>query len=209
MQQYTPSQVQPVKKTIVNGDKEVEVFEVVVEGEEYEKCEAQSTNMWANSKTGEWGSGLMNNKDDPRKTERTGNLGEMAFAKVFNLPVDFSYKRGGDDQDFMLFGKHSLNIKNAARNYGQALVKAVTDTGYPVPPKNDIYVFSYIASEDRENKRATVMLVGYEVKDAIVAREKVPAIKGKHLNYAIPYNELKPISRLFEAYQKHQTKKAA
>jgi hypothetical protein len=197
---YKPSQVEPTKSIIVCNGKELEVFEIEISGEEYERCERQSTNMWANEKTGQFGSGLANSKDDPRKVERHGNFGELAFAKAFGLTVDFSYKRGGDEQDFMLLNKVSVNIKNAISNYRAALIRAITDKGYKLPMSNDMYVFSFTAMEDREAKQAKVVIVGWEMKENIIKRETVPARKGDHQNYDIPYDELKPISKLYNLY---------
>ena len=202
LKMYTPLQTEPVKTDIVCRGKKLDVFEVNVSGEEYEKCEYHSTDMWANEKTGQFGLGLANSKDDPRKVERNGNFGELAFSKLFALPVDFSYKKGGDDQDFMLFGA-SVNIKNAIRNYESGLIRAITDKGYKLQINNNVYVFSFTKNENKELKQATIIIVGYEIKENILKRKIVPARKGDHKNYDIPYEELKPISKLYDLYFKN------
>jgi hypothetical protein len=196
---YKPSRVEPVKTRIVCNGTEIEVFEVEVAGEEYERCDEQSTNMWANGKTGQFGVGLANSKDDPRIVERHGNLGELAFAKIFDLSVDFTYKPGGDQQDFLLFDK-SVNIKNAIRNYYAGLIRAETERGRSLPIANDVYVFAF-TNEDRNAKKAKITIVGWEMRDKITKRDKVPARKGDHKNYDIPYDELQPIGKLHNLYR--------
>lgn len=198
--QYRPQRVEPVRNKIVCNGKEVEVFGVEIVGEEYERCEKQSTNMWANEKTGQFGAGLNNSASDPRGVERIGNLGEMAFAKLFGLEVDFNYRRGGDEQDFLLFDKCSVNTKNTFRNYKAGLIRAITDSGKELSLSNDVYVFCYTVSEDRDAKKAKVAVVGWEMKDEIAKREKVPARKGDHKNYDIPYDELRAITKLYDLY---------
>lgn len=180
----------------------LETFEVEITKEEYQRCEKQSTNMWANQKTGLYGSGLANSEKDPRIAERYGNLGEIAFAKVFGLEVDFSYKLGGDKQDFILLNA-SVNVKNATHNYGAGLICAISEKGRKLP-LNDIYVFSFTANENRNAKQAKVIIVGWELKDNIIKRPTVPARKGNHRNYDIPYNELKPISKLYNLFLARQ-----
>lgn len=194
-----PLQTKPINKTILCNGKKIDILEVEITGDEYAQCEQHSVNMWANSKTGQFGKGLINNISDPRKVERYGNFGEMAFAKIFNLPVDFSYKEGGDQQDFLLFG-YSANIKNAARNYEAGLIRATTERGYELPLTNDIYVFAFTSAENKEFKKAVVSIVGYVLKKDILIRPKVPARKGNHKNYDIPYDELKPINNLYNLY---------
>ena len=175
---------------------------IVIEGPEYLLCVKHAEDMWANKKTGEWGKGLLNTPEDPHKAERVGTLGEMAFSKHSNLPIDLTYIEGGDQQDFVLVDStnRTLNIKTAARNYNQALIKVKSSpTGKLIKMKNDVYVFAYIISEIQDAQKATLMLVGWETKEEIEKWPIVPAMKGRHMNYAKKYEWLRPLPTLFPA----------
>lgn len=201
MSVYIPSQITPEKVRIVVDDKELEVFRIEISGDEYFKCEEFSQKMWANSKQGEWGRGLINDPSDRAKAERTGLLGEMAFAKIFNIPINLDYADGGEDTDFILFRHDTIDVKSATYNYGVALLKAETNTGRSIQQKNDVYVFSYLEKDDAINKHAFVIIVGYEYRETILSKPKVPARKGNHKNYELSYAELKPIKILYEDYK--------
>jgi len=182
---YTPKKVQP-QKQLVRG-KMVDV--IVVEGEEYDICKEHSQNRWSNKKTGEWGRGLNNTKEDPAKVERVGLFGEMAFAKILGLSVDITYRENGDKgADFMICDQ-KLNIKTAMRDYGKLLVKVNQLT-------SDLYVEGLLIEEDSVNKKATVAITGYCTRQALVDKPTVPAMKGNHQNKEMPRNELLSIEAL-------------
>lgn len=173
-------------------------FKVTITSDEYEKCCLASCNRWSNKKKGEWGRGMINSVADPHRVERIGLIGECAFGQAFNLPVNFSYMQGGDEQDFMLKNL-SVNVKVSARNYGKGLVKRIDASGRKIPLKHDVYVFGYI-----ENKNV-VYLMGFALKKDIINRPLVPSLlkDKKHLNQEVYYSELKSIVKLHELYQVH------
>lgn len=198
---YRPLFSDPKKAFLASERGILDVFEVSVEGAEYQLCVDHATNMWANDKVGEWGEGLINSAADPCRTERTGTLGEMAFAKVFGLDIDLSYRTGGDSYDFLLEDQYKVNIKSAARNYGKALVKAATKGGLSIKQDADIFVFAFIKDEDRKQSFASVVIVGYERGSVIRSLPLSPAIKGSHQNYQLDYSDLKPIDRLLARFR--------
>jgi hypothetical protein len=77
-----------------------------------------------------------------------------------------------------------------------AVAHALVDHGDDVD--KDIYVFGYMAKEDRKNQRAEVMLVGYATKSEVTKEENVK--KGRvgngHYNYEVPYRNLSSIVML-------------
>ena len=193
---FLPQQVKPEIVHMFNLKKNV--FFVTVENEEYDLCVQASSDMWCNTKIGEFGEGLINNKEDPRKVERTGRLGEMAFSKVFNLPIDLNYINEGDQFDFILDlpeKSYTIDVKTAARNYNEGLIRALDDKGHYIELKCSHYVFGYIASEDRINRKAKVGLVGWESQENIIQRPLVNAKRGKHKNFSLPYIDLLPIEK--------------
>lgn len=201
---YQPVCVQPVAESIEFAGVARHVLKVEVTGHEYDLCERSSHDMWANKKTGEWGSGLANTEKDPHKAERIGRLGDMALAKITGTPIDLAYRVYGDDRDTTLLKNVAVNVKTACRkpSYNAGLVKAVDATGQPTPLRQDVYVFGYVEREDRQAKMATVVFVGVETKDNILGRPKVRARKGSHLNYEIPYADLKAMPKFFELYRR-------
>lgn len=180
------------------------MLKVEVSGKDYEVCEQVSHNMWSNSKTGEWGRGLANSENDPRKVERIGKLGEMALAKALNKPVDIAYREHGDAQDFILFRTIKIDLKTATRRprYNAGLVKVIEECGLRIPLTKEIYVFGYVEDEKRSLKSAIVVLVGASLREEIAAKPIVPAKKGGHKNHEIPYLEMRSMDRFIELYEK-------
>jgi hypothetical protein len=183
---------------------EIEVHKIKVDGKNYEACDEASKSWWTkNKKGGEWNPGLLNSPYDPRKTERVGILGEMAFGIMTGLPVNLAFKEFGNTTDFDVL-KYTLDVKTAAKNYGAALVRCVDEYGRLMPLNNDIYSFAYLEFEDREAKEAIIAHVGYQTKSVLSSRPIVPARKGSHKNYEIPYHELKTMSMFMSVFQKYQ-----
>lgn len=167
---------------------------VTVSGENYRACEKSSHNMASNKKKGHYGSGILNTKEDPRKTERVGRLGEMAFSIVYKLPVDFTYIDGGDPYDFIVNGK-TINMKTNSRNYGKdavGLVKVRDRKCAPYKtPKHDLYYVGYLNKEDRLAETAEIAIVGWVGRKYVLGR---PEVLGKakgsvHYNVEIEYKE--------------------
>ena len=170
---------------------------IEVKGENYKSCLEAAANYWASSKTGNYGKGLINSKDDPLKVERTGLLGEMAFSIFSGLPVDFSYKKGGDKTDFILNGQ-TVDVKTAASNYGANCIKAYTASGKYVFRELDIYVAAYVVEDTGES--ATVNLVGYELGSVIKGfPPKGARARGLHKNFELDHKKLRSIEELITA----------
>ena len=172
-------------------------MEISVSGKDYIECEEASHNLWCNSKTGHYGSGILNNQSDPRKTERIGLLGEKSFSLATGLSCDFSYKRNGDSGDFLIQNIR-IDVKTSAKypTYKAGLIYAEHENGVAIELKSNIYVFAYLKSEDTIKKLATISFLGYTYRETILQLQKVPAIKGKHKNYQVSFDSLKPIDRL-------------
>lgn len=209
---YFPTPVKPIKSTIVidrlDGNDNLinfhhTVYYVNVNGENYEKAVQSSTNMYANTKTGHYGRGMINRPDDPRRVERIGRLGEIALAKAMNCGVDLNYLENGDTCDIE-YKDHKIDVKTSERlpEYYCGLIRATTnDAAKILKLKSDIYYFAFLWSEDRVNKTALIGLLGAINKKAItISRKNMHPARNryaKHLNYEIPYENLKHF-RMFE-----------
>jgi hypothetical protein len=178
-----------------------ECFIVEIFDEEYELCDKASRNFWSNSKPGAYGAGLGRTIDDPFKPARTGLLGQMAFGKLFDTSVDVIYRYGGDKQDCLLGDKYKVDIKCAMKNYGKGLIYCRNESGKLILLDKDIYVFSYIDSEDRNLKKATVVMIGFSLRQDIMERANIKPGKAgkKHLNYEMSFDKLRSISGFLEA----------
>lgn len=196
---YKPQVVSPKYTNIEFKNSKRECVSVRIEGDEYDVCDKTSKNMWANKKTGQFGRGLINKQSDPRRVERTGKLGEMAFAKVSDREVDTAYREFGDETDF-LDGDRKIGLKVAASRpgYESGLIRAVTDRLKKLPLRDDITVFGYVADENRASKQADVVLVGWVTKEQILNEfsQLQPAKIGNHMNYEIPYYGMRPMREL-------------
>ena len=195
--------LQVVKKQF-NG-KEKECIIIKIDGLEYEECDQASENYWANSKPGVYGAGLGATADDKYKPVRSGLLGQMAFGKLTGLPVDTTYRKGGDQQD-NLIGKIKIDIKCPMRNYGAALIYHTSEKGIKISLDKDIYVCSYIEQENRIEKTATVIMTGFALKQDVEKCEVKLGRKGSHMNYELPFDTLRPITKLVEAIIKRLAK---
>jgi len=196
---YQPKAVEPqILKKSFNG-KEMECVVVEIEGEEYDVCVKASNDFWGNSKPGAYGAGLCSTADDKHKPARVGKLGEMALAKLSNKPIDDVYRKFGDRQDFLLKG-WKADVKCATRDYGESLIYHTNEWGKKIPLDKHIYVCSYVESEDREQKKAKIVLVGYALNKDVESSKVEPGRKGNgHLNYVLPFESLMPIVKLLKA----------
>lgn len=188
---FIPNKVLLVSN-IIPGSTGISGYEVFIEGDEYVRCEQSSKNMWANKKTGIWGSGYVNNPDDPRRVERTGRLGEMAVCKVLGTPVDFRYIKGGDKTD-TVYNRFRCDVKTQIKLYGKVMVRCMMN-GTPIKLDSDIYIFAYIFSDSLSEKKATLYLLGYLPISELITKKKEP--KNNWVNYVCPYNELHDIKKL-------------
>lgn len=172
---------------------------VKLNSEEWNFCHEASTEYWSQSKKGSYGKGILNTNEDPARVERTGLLGEVAFAKISSLVVDATYSEGGEPHDFS-GDWGSLDIKTASKlqTYKSILVYSQTESGKNIPLTSEIYVGAFISHEDIEAQKATVVIVGWCTKEAIAAKPLVKARKGWHLNKEMPYSELRDLGELLE-----------
>lgn len=178
------------------NEKEQDCILVCIENHEYNACDAASRNFWASSKGGIYGKGLLNSENDPCKTERIGLLGQMAFSKLIDEPVDLVYREFGDKQDNLIFNKYKIDIKCAARNYGANLIQKTNEFGREQKIDKHIYVGSFLESENREEKKAEILLVGFCLQEDVLKAKVAPARRGRHINYEIPFEQMRPITKL-------------
>lgn len=185
-------------------NKKCDCMVVTVEGDEYLMCEKRSLEkFWSKSKSGNYAKGLANTDADPAIVERTGNLGQMAAGKLLGVEVDMLYRHGGDKQDFMI-GKHRADIKNATYRRDSGLIYCINEFGRKVPVEKDIYVFSYTKLDDRKNKKAEIVVVGFALLQDVLESPIKKGYKGKgHYNYEVAFSSLRPISKLREAKLKY------
>jgi hypothetical protein len=199
--------IQPqIVKEFFNG-KEKECILVKIEGDEYTACDAASRHFFASKKKGEYGKGFLNTLSDPCKTERVGLLGQMAFGKVVDEPVDLMYREGGDDQDNLICERFKVDIKCASRNYGANLIQKKTEFGKEMKNDNHIYVGSFMHSENVKEKIAEITLVGYFMKKDFTDEKIAPARRGSHINYEFLFEEMHPIKHLIRRMKNTKNKK--
>lgn len=167
---------------------------VIIQGEEYLLCEKKSHERWCNSKPGNYGKGIGRTDNDQHKPARVGLLGELAFSKLYGGKVDFSYKKFGDKQDFIINGK-KIDVKCAMKNYGSMLIYYQNEWGKNIPVEKDIYVAGFIEEEDREKNFAKITMVGYATKEDVVNAETKKG-KGEHLNKVLKYEKLRQLPSL-------------
>ncbi len=205
MYQPIPITIPKITKQLFNGEERECIFVEIVD-EEYIACDKASYNFWGSSKRGTYGKGLLNSENDLKRTERIGLLGQMAWGKITNEPVDLEYRRGGDKQDALIFGKYKLDIKCASYNYGVNLIQKINEFKGPQKIDKDVYVSSFLHSEDRKAKIAVICLVGFSLQEDVLKAKVVPARRGNHINYEIPFEKTKSIIYLIEKINEFKEK---
>lgn len=183
-----------IEKILFDG-KFINIYHIFININEYEICVNAAQNMWANKKSGsDYNRGIINTKEDPRRTERIGRLGEMAFGKMIEQSMDTEYKEYGDTMDFLYKG-YKINVKCAMKYYNNeiALIKSNTENGNPVKLKQDLYVIGYLKNENKKLKNANIVILGYQTRENI-SNYKIVQSKYKHYNYQVPYQDLLDIS---------------
>ena len=171
---------------------------IIIKDEDYQYCELGASNLWCSNKSGVYGRGMINNKNDPKRVERVGNLGEFAFASYLGIDKPkFEYKSGGIAHDFSING-FTINVKCASKDYGAVLIKCYTEKGTYVFQDSDFFVACCLRQENREKKYAEIDLVGWVDLDYIKQLQPVesPRWNSKHKNYKIDFTECKKIHLL-------------
>jgi len=187
---------QVVQRTFDGVEKDCYLVEI--SGKDYKICEDTSHKFWCNSKPGAYGAGFLNTKDDPSKTTRIGLLGQMAYAKLFNDSVDISYKEFGDKYD-NLIGRFKVDVKCPSYNYGNAKVQRINSKGITIEVDKDFYVVSFVESENKNDKKAVIVMVGFVLKDYVEKAKLVSGVGNKHFNCEIWYKDVKSIVGFREA----------
>ena len=201
--------VQIIEPTVVKklfDGTEIDCIIVEISGDEYDACVTASMggNFWGNSKTGAYGAGLGKTIDDEFKPARTGLLGQMAFGKLSNQPVDLKYRKGGDRFDNKI-GRHLIDIKCSMGNKGEGLIQHTNEFGKKNEQalSKDFYIFAYIESEDRIRKKCKIVIVGYATRQDIQECETKIGYKGNgHLNYVARFGKLRSIVKFLELKRK-------
>ena len=197
MDLYYPNYIENPVIDVRNLDgSDKECFVVDIDNRDIDMCKKYRTAV--SNKPGTYGRGLLNTKKKG-VTETVGLLGEIAFGKVFNLPVDVSYSSGGDFGDFKLIDK-ILDLKTAQTNYGKVLIQACNEFGYDIKMKSNMYAGAYM-----EGEYGPVVIVGWQTRKYISSKPIVPAIRGTHYNRELLYSEMLSIKELLEKYKKHLT----
>lgn len=198
---YKPRAANKTWEIIKVGDREIEVCRILIEANNYEVCDHYSFERWSNVKKGEWGAGLVNSKDDPRKVERVGLFGEIGIGLLFNQRIDLTYREGGDQFDFLLFGK-TVNVKMRTESpprHDRALIKCrhTADSHY-MPLEHELYMFGFMDWE--HERKASVCMVGGIYRENIDTSVEHPAYRGSHFNHEVHYRNMIPIRKLLEDY---------
>lgn len=182
------------------GDVKLQTCRVLIEGQNYEVCDHYSFQRWSNVKKGEWGEGLVNSKDDPRKVERVGLFGELVVGILFCKRIDLTYREGGDQFDFLLFDK-TVNVKmrtEAPPRHDRGIIKCRHSDQSPyMPLKQELYLFGYLDWE--HEKKASVCMVGGIHRENINTDE-CPAFRGSHFNHEVHYRHMIPIKKLMQEH---------
>lgn len=190
---YTPIQIKPSPfdyKT--KFGKIIPVTRIEISGDEYHKCDEQSMNMWGSKKKGKYGAGLLNSREDPFRTERLGLLGEMAVCKCINQPINLSYAEYGDGGSDIIIKDIRFDVKTASYDYGMVCIQVINEGGKHINKDVGGYIATFKELDDYDDKRAVIILVGYQFKGFVDSLPTVPARKGSHFNKELLFDDLIP-----------------
>lgn len=180
-----------------------ECVKVRISGKDYTDCcnksEVVTWSREQSQKLGDYAFGKANTQNDPFLVERTGKLGELAFAAVVNIKndVDYNYKKNGDGGvDFALNYKIDLKVATKRQSWESSLIRSVNERGVTINLKSDIYVAGYKAAENKDDKWAEIILTGYLTKDEVNQLPNVPARRGEHKNKEMTWGNLRSMKEL-------------
>lgn len=172
------------------------MLQVKLVGLDYEAAVFASTNMACSRKSGgKFEHGCVNTEKEPTKAERTGRLGEVAIARYLGVEPDLEpYEKGGDTKDFDWAGL-SIDVKTSTSfNPDLWWIRAITEWGRYCPLTCDVYLFAWIAKEDKEKKIAWVNYEGFLYNKEVLRAPLPSRQKGsKHSNFEIWKAELRPM----------------
>lgn len=181
---------------------------VFIDNSDYEIAKDASENMWCSGKSGRYGRGILNTKDDKFRTERSGRLGEVALGKVLGLEIDSMYRHGGDNFDFKV-GCLSIDIKTSVKKQTsqnrirRSYVRYMDGRRGRLNLKCDLYVAAEV-DDDTETQTAVVDIFGYMSRSGLKDLPTAPGIYGYEKgvsgwrNYLLMENRLYDIQELID-----------
>lgn len=185
------------------------LLSVIVEGEDYDEVLKTSDFMscYGGHRRGEWASGYMNTKDDPKRAQRTGRIGEVAFAKLMHLQVDGEYRYDGDEYDFKIHGK-TIDVKTSFAHGDPYRTMKTTDKGVECHYDCDYYIFCYRDYDHYPYKKESLIIfdgyvLGKDIRDGKFAFDETNSAVLAY-NYLIPYRSLIPFKEFYHKAYKGQ-----
>jgi hypothetical protein len=210
----TPIQLDSCLTQLYFGENLYDVWKVTVKGDAYARADEASKNLWTRHKRpGQYNDGILNSDHDPRCTERTGLLGEVAFASVMDLEVDFGYKIGGEKFDFKVGSGTEIIRIDVKTAYGlksrpdRCLIR-VKDKKRRYPLDCHVYVAAFLDKECRESQTAEVVLVGFQANREVRNLPDVLTQKTSRswYNKELHYGELHSMSDLKKIVEKYRSR---
>lgn len=200
-QLYFPEVVEPVVRDVYLSGSVLPGFSVDITGDEYAAAVQHSKNMCSDRRS-TWKSvaasrGFSNTARDPYAAERVGSLGELAFAKLFGLGVQFYFKRGGEISDFLVAGAISVDVKLRNKKWEFAIIRATDDYGHLVKLMSEFYVCGYLAYDNQLESKATVVFLGFAHREQVLEWNIQKAFRGSHSNYQALFASMNPFEKLY------------
>jgi len=190
---FTPKKITDIDYQIVNN---VEVICVMVPKAELAALFATTAPWACQSKGGLWGGGL---RED---AVLIGLTGELTTAKLFGMSVNNKpLVRGTGGKNDLVIKGMPIEIKTGAKgsNHQSLLVRYVTEGGYTLELKSNVYIAVRIISE-LDPDYVLMHIKGWCTRNDLLASPTVDSRirRAKHKNKDIPYVELSPMRELLE-----------
>ena len=174
-----------------------ELIVVTVQGDDYRV--AEKTKIWSSDgkEPSQYNDGAVNTTKDPQKAERTGILGQLAFRHLTGLETDLSFIVNGDGGSDFKWGEMYIDMKTATR-YNPKFnmqVRCINENGHPIEIKSDVFVCGAVVHEDRDNKEASIAMVGWTTKPILMKNRPVLGRSegARWKNYEVPHAKLYPV----------------
>lgn len=177
-------------KTVNVRGKLYQVQSAPIDGKDYNACIVGPSFNWTKEKktfSKYQDNGFVTNTE----SDFVGRMGEIGFSILTGLPIDWTYKQGGDKGIDFLFNNYKIDVKTQQQMLDPFWV--------PTDEKlmSDYYVFCFI-EHNKVARSATANFVGYmSVEDVLsCATRKSP--KFNHHNYLVFYDKLKSMDCFLE-----------
>jgi len=157
-----------------------------ISGETWNKCD--QFKQWNDRDRDAYTRGIIDNPI------RVGKLGEVACGVLLKKEPDFTFKKGGDKNDFSICGL-SVDVKTTTK-FDMCLLTVINTQGIEMPWRDkDIFIVGRV-DEYKTQQISCVQLVGYFYSEDVAGLPIVDSSRAAHKNKELRFISSRPLTEL-------------